>query len=237
MDSFRRRPITWLFLIATACVDAVFFSLDHQLPGVGFFVLGQTLVAGGWLVLGNAHRLARAGVFVATILLLASPDFYYGNRAGEWNYVLGTLAACGTLTAIAAWGWSSLDRLIRRPLVASGDQRIRFSVVELLGWMIVVAVASAALRYVHLAHLIDPPLMLYVLLSLSLGASLLMAACVPGSGRSGLASAAIAGIGLALMFSFLSRMISRDAVEGHIGAFVYVALWILAVRLDERAPI
>src|SRR5215213_4367128 len=95
MLSFRQRPLTWLFLIATACIDALAIAgaANHESEWFGAAALGQMWVAGGWLATGKMHRLLRATVFLMTPIILSIPDYLHplprGTFAGLWPHVLG----------------------------------------------------------------------------------------------------------------------------------------------------
>ena len=114
MPSFRQHPLTWLFLIATACVDAVALATDHESAWANALVLGQLLAVSGWLVVGKSHRLARAGVTVAAVGLLTAPDFFVGRRRGDmyadlvWPHVQGLLITTSAATAALTWAWLAL---------------------------------------------------------------------------------------------------------------------------------
>ena len=69
MYAFRQRPLTWLFVIATLCVDAVAATYQFPAAAVMAMFFGQAFVVGGWLALGGAHRLFRAAVFIVVLMV------------------------------------------------------------------------------------------------------------------------------------------------------------------------
>ena len=51
MYAFRQRPLTWLFLIALACLNVVAISTDFRQDWYADLLAGQVFIAGGWLAL------------------------------------------------------------------------------------------------------------------------------------------------------------------------------------------
>lgn len=161
MPSFRRRPLTWLLLIATACVDLAMFARDAEAPWFGSLVDGQALALGGWAVLGRTHRLARAGFVEGMLLALAAADFVsrpHGVGTGP-----PVLAALATLTGLAAAGTESwrvlFDKLFgKRPRDADvRRETFQFPLVELFGWTIIVAVGATIGRLADFSVLREVP--------------------------------------------------------------------------------
>src|SRR5688572_29403581 len=96
MPHFRDRPLTWLFIIATACVDAL--AIAGEVNGTsGWFsaaAAGQMWIAGGWFAIGTAHRFLRATLFLLTPIVLSLPDYLHPPDGGfftviVWREVLG----------------------------------------------------------------------------------------------------------------------------------------------------
>jgi hypothetical protein len=231
MYSFREQPVTWLFLIATACVDAVGVSHDFEQPWLGALAMGQIYAASIWLVHGLSHRLARAGVFVATIVILASPDFLLGqNRAGEWRLVLATLMTFAFTTALLCW----IVVQIRRNHVRESETPTpwRFSIVELLGWMIVVAVVSAVFPDARFVHLQANTWVQMLILSECTSIALLAAAFLPAHRPPWMMGAI--GAGMAWITSITCRLytVSQPMLFVHSLSFIFVGLWMLVQRLD-----
>ncbi len=158
MPTFWQRPLTWLFLIATACVDVVGLSAGREAAWFDGLLLGQIIVVGAWWALGQSHRLARAAIFVAAMGAFALPDFLADRSRSfihEGPFVLGAIVALGIAAAVLTWCWQSLCRKTfgrARPVSSPGW---RYPMAEILGWMTVVAVAVAALQHAYFRHLLD----------------------------------------------------------------------------------
>lgn len=165
MPTFGQRPLSWLFVIATVCVDITLATsgsdpFDSLLAraALGFWI-GQMFVLGGWLALGDPHRLLRAGVYVAAVLALTTLISVWLNEGRglliqEWGLMLTGVVLFSAVPAIVAGVTSFLGAAIRGN--RGPEAPLRFPVVELLGWMIVVAVASAALRFADFSGLAGP---------------------------------------------------------------------------------
>lgn len=232
MTTFRERPLTWLFFIALACVNIAALATDYSKAWYGELIAAQAMLSAGWLVLGRAHRLARASVFVSYPLLAAAPD-YFGRAGGPfpsllvWDVVLGVLIFISAGTAIAAFVWlaiiSTFDREPREPRKA----RLQFPVAELFGWMIVVAIASVVIR--NASFLYVPRLGFFVLV---VAAALEMALFLRGDGISPMRwMDGCMAIAAALAFAAVTPDIGvREAAV----CFGTIGLWILVQRLDAQ---
>ena len=164
MPTFYQRPLTWLFWIAAACLDAVALSIDYESRLASALVLGQLFVMSGWLAVGRVHLLARAACFVAGIALIVAPDYVIPRwRSGMhqdvvWPHVLALTIVGASFTAIATALWAALLHGVSPRLSDDSSPVIRFSVASCLGWMIVVAVCSTGLRVADFSLLADQPL-------------------------------------------------------------------------------
>ena len=237
MPSFRQRPLTWLFVIATLCVDAVAATYQFPDDAVMAMFFGQTFVVGGWLALGKSHRLLRAAVFVVVLpmlaFLLARQFLFEPSRITFdrlWRQILGVSAVLGVTAAVTAVCWSYLLAMVlrRRP---EFRWQWQFPLVELFGWMIVVAVGSAIMRvaafdgfgdfYERIASLLLPTT-----------AALIMVLFLAPHRTSDIPNAIITAIALAALFTVLAqlRAISVE-LPASIGMF-YLGLWILVQRMD-----
>jgi hypothetical protein len=162
MPSFRERPLTWLFFIATLCLDAVALSTDNESTFANALAIGQLFVVSGWLVLGCGHRLARAAAFVAAIGVLTAPDYiiprlhtsFYVDLV--WPAVLALLIAMGVATVVNTAIWLGLARLTSRGLEKFRRGDWQFPLAELFGWTIIVAVASVGLRLADFSYMDNP---------------------------------------------------------------------------------
>jgi hypothetical protein len=166
MYAFRQRPLTWLFAIATLCVDAMIIFLSFQPRGALFngatagLLMGQCWALGAWLVLGHAHRLVRGIIVVLSVAAINAVRATAAYRAWgdfklSWTFELEWYAVSAAVSAGAAWiavlfvGRNQLG--VDSPL----DDRFHFPLVELFGWTIVVAVASWIFGAVVYEYLIE----------------------------------------------------------------------------------
>lgn len=243
MHAFRQRPLTWLFWIATFCLDMVALSTDNESHAANALALGQLFVASGWLVLGRSHRLVRAATFVIAIGLLTAPDYVIPRLGSRfhvdlvWPNVLGMLIVMGLATAVMTFLWLNLARLTSRGLKEFRLSHWQFPLAELFGWMIVVAVASAGLRLADFSTMDN-------LKDISLGMALtylagaLMAFSLGDHNRGRRAHAPLLKIMVAgvilLMIWVLATSLPVDAQVVAVGALGYTACWVIAMRLDRQ---
>ncbi len=143
---FRDRPLTWLFVIATICVDLVM-----MVPAFGsrmifmFGIPAQLSLIAIWGAIGKSHRLARGAVvtlavFLATVSVTRFP--YDWSDLLTFYLVHILLVFCGTLI-LRSFGW-----LRRWPsLVDRENEKFRYSVIEMFGWTTVAAIWAFAFRH------------------------------------------------------------------------------------------
>ena len=158
MSEIRQRLATLSFLVATAIVMvlAAGYGFVHNKPigasdvmwrdaliGV---ILGEAFLVGAYLSTGASHRLARAAVFVLGVLLIASVEhlllrgFVHNADWRRSSAIIGLLASSSAIGATIA-------RFVRSRLEAHrGAVSIRFPLIELFSWTIIVAVACAIFR-------------------------------------------------------------------------------------------
>jgi len=244
MSSFHQRPLTWLFFIATACADAVIpliktatlrSDLDYLLTGV---LIGQIWLSGAWLALGGAHRLARGAIFVLMMVGLTTLVLMGQNRSVDvegWGHAFGAVSVMGAATATASW----LANLVTLATFKTRQpaSRVQFPIIELFGWMIVVAVASWAVSLAQYAHLGSPSdsLLFAVTSSLTAGVALALAMGRRADHlklRQGLAVAIV--LALAAAYAIQGGIRERDLFYGAYWAFGYLGLAALAQTLDAR---
>lgn len=155
---FRTRPLTWLFIIATLCVDLALIvgaSINSGVrvsEGLAFFVYNyglpaQISVLAIWAVLSRVHRLTKgawltlAGGMLLILTWWVIESEYRGELIAFCFMQLSiVLAGCVILKKL---GWASE---LSEPV---GDERkkFQFSLVEIFGWSIVVAFWAFAVRY------------------------------------------------------------------------------------------
>ncbi len=251
VPTFYQRPLTWLFWIAALCLDAVALSIDHEGSFATSLALGQLFVVSGWLVLGKSHPLARATWFVVAIAVLIAPDFVIPRlRSGfyrdlVWPHVLGELIAASVFTALAVGGWLALLRGVAGNAHEPQPTKPQFSLATIFGWMIVVAVASTGLRIADFSLIDDNSKDLISGCGLALAAATMMAAALGDYRATWLTRAAslfsfTSGVAMSLSVGMpvnaTAVQIDRHArlAAVHIGAWAFVATWIIVARLDRR---
>ena len=243
MPSFRERPLTWLFLIATLCLDAVALSTDNESTFANALAIGQLFVVSGWLVLGRGHRLARAAAFIGAIGVLTAPDYviprlhtsFYVDLV--WPAILALLIAMGVATVVNTAIWLSLARLTSRGLKEFRRADWQFPLAELFGWTIIVAVASVGLRLADFSYM-DNPKDIATGFGLTYLAGAMMA-FILGDYRDGARSPAIGGkviaaMVLSLVAIVLAKSLPSDAQLVAVGSLAYTACWCVALKLDWR---
>ena len=156
MPPFRDWPVCWLFLLATATVDAALLSGSAVSPWAAGWVVGQMMVLGLWVVHGEMHRLLRGAIFVAGLgglswLVATVIEPFFLQR---WFALLAaTLAIQGSVAAAAAaTAWASRNR--QRGAGVAIDEPWQYPLIEIFGWTIIVAAASVLLRYAAMEPLL-----------------------------------------------------------------------------------
>jgi hypothetical protein len=243
MPSFRQRPLTWLFLIATASLDAAALATDNESGFANALALGQLFIASGWLVVGRSHRLIRAAVFVSAIGLLTAPDYVIPRLRGRfyidlvWPHLLGMLIAMGLAAAAAAWWWLAMARLTSRGLKEFRRADWQFPLAELFGWMIVVAAASAGVRLADFS-LIDSPQEIGLGLAMTALAGAIMALLLGDYQEVRRSRALVAKIEAACLIVglivLLAAALPPDARAVSAGALGYTACCAIVVNIDRR---
>lgn len=245
MYAFRQRPLTWLFLIATVCVDALLTIVrpsmlprnsEHIYVGL---MLGQFWIAGAWLIVGSAHRLARGAAFMLTVLLLTtlismsegdSPEI----SAPEWGHIIAIGSMIAGASALGA-GAATLLSILRRRRGLSPTE-MRFPVIELFGWTIVVAVASWAMSAANYDRLADHSSTLFAIIGAIVAGS---AAALAIPGRAGgsttrrVLSALIVVVFLST-YASLGDVPATDLYHGTYWAYAYLTLAVVVHHLDRR---
>ena len=253
MSTFRERPVTWLFVAASAAVAAV--SADGMLfgsplnansapsgrpPWLSVGILsGATYILGAYAVVGRSHRLWRACLFVlgAPVIAAIVAVLIDGSLA-RWSR---PTAALGFMEVAAAGGgttaWIAQRLLARR---RRAEKKFRYPIVEFFGWTIIVAIASVLFRYAPFGDLLN-----HNELPRWLGSAGLAGACVgvalltPADGfvRSLRERVAVALSVLALLTATVAVLVAFDNHEEEMLAtsIGYVALFVLCWSID-RGP-
>jgi len=177
---FRERPLTWLFLIATACVDLVMVVPMFRSPSIysgdlprlvfHFGIPAQLSLVAIWGATGKSQRLTRGAVITLTLFLaiLVGRLFPFSWRDLLTFYLVHTLIVCCGTLILRLLGW-----LRRWPsLVDRKNEKFRYSVIEMFGWTTVVAIWAFAWHHatadddfygLFLANLTGIPLVTIVL--------------------------------------------------------------------------
>ncbi len=148
MPPFRDRPLTWLFIVATILVD-VTEALSFE-SVLSWSIIGQLSAVAIWTVMSKAHRLARAGVFLAVVSLIAGPAASTASWIFPKNFFLTLLAVYAVCVVLATCPIALFRCWMRsRKGSAKGKKPWQFPLIELFGWTIVVAYASFACRFLN----------------------------------------------------------------------------------------
>jgi hypothetical protein len=246
MPRFRDRPLSWLFIIATACIDLVAIThlVNHESNWYGALAVGQMCLVGALLAAGRAHRLLRAGLFLAVPILLSAPDY----RASDWAldsgeiiqiegvapYVLGVSFVIAALVSFFSFALIGLNAVfVRRPSTESAP-RFQFPIIEFFGWTIIVAVSTLVMRFAEVGWFEDGLLAAVAALTL-FPAALVVYFYSPR--RTWFLRAALI---VSAAVSLCELIIQSEDLEWVVmaGAYAYVAAWLLVKRMDEsRNPL
>ena len=240
MPRFRDRPLTWLFIIATACLDLVAIArlVDHESNWFGALAVGQMCLTGALLAAGRAHRLLRAGLFLGVPILLAVPDYRATDFAldsgeiiqieGVAPYVLGVSFVIAALVSLFSFAIMALNAIcVRR----AGDARtrFRFPIVEFFGWTIIVAVSTLVMRVAELEWMDFDLSVAVAAFTLFPAALVVFAYSVP---KTWFLKGALA---VSAAVSLYALIVNAEDLEWLVmgGAYAYVAAWLLVKHMDE----
>jgi hypothetical protein len=238
MPTFRQRPLSWLFWSAAGALDVIALATDREAPWVDGLLLGQIIVLGAWLALGHSHRLARAAVFVVALGAIALPDYLVERRSDAdivWLYsplVLGIATTIAVFTALTTATWAALGRKVFGPATPPNNASWRFPVVEIFGWMNVVAIAAIGVRHADFDQLAENPLEMAMAGASLMATSAVVALTLGDFRRRALPKGAVAIAWLALA-AFVLVTMSADQPDNSLIANVFVAVWTLTQRLDN----
>jgi hypothetical protein len=242
MPTFSTRPLTWLLVIATAVLDLAIASnrlwtIDLVYVASGFMV-GQLLVAAGWMAAGRVHRLARAAVggiiiFAIAALITVAVSNPGGLTAARWGRIFGTVALiCGPASASALVIRIAEKHRSHRS-ESEVSERLRFPLVEAFGWMIVVAVVSTALRFAVFRSPNNIELLFL------LGGSAIGGACYVLLGVQRLHGAARVFLAIAVIAGFLlscAAVIPRGELSLlFLWAYAYLVVWSFVRWIDRKS--
>jgi hypothetical protein len=240
--SFRQRPLTWLFVIATACVDAAAIAgaADHESNWFSAIALGQMFLVGALLVIGRTHRLVRATLFVVVPVVLSLPDYLSERppRLMEWPrgtsvgdvapHVLGITLILTALAALISFAMVALNYLATRQSAAADRGKLQFPIIEFFGWTIVVALATLVLQTGRYEYFRGQAVFDALAVS-AFPVSLLTFFGVVN--RTWFLKMALALAFFVSAVPFVLRAASADW-QVVLGAYAYVAAWVLIQRMD-----
>jgi len=236
---FRDRPLTWLFVIATVCVDVVGQLLFDSIQF--WLAFGQLSAVAIWLVMGKVHRLARFGVFLAVISFVAGRS----SNPGDWifpeNFFLTMLVVYTVCVVLAVCPIVFFRFWIRsRKQTVGRKNPWQFPLIELFGWTIIVAYASFACRFLNLESIWH--LEIFQFVSLIIPKAILAAIFLENTNPVGhwlrvvkFVCALLIWILCILLFGILSdsasELVALLAVSGG-----YLVAWSTVRTLDQRIP-
>lgn len=237
----RHYPLTWLFIIATVCVDLVIlFTTDKssamlENAGARFYLYNFGLPAqfstlAIWGVMGKTHRLARAAwITLAFGSLMFLTWLVEGPISGE-SFALNFIQFFTVAVAAALWRAVGFGR-------RSSQEPIRISLVEMFGWTMVVALWAFAVRFALGGAIVDAYTIVWIV-----AASVAPVLIVPVLyGRLSTVSRLLWLTALYLL-AMLSYAIGTNYMEGPmpLWAFgmalvqlIYISAWWSMVRMDE----
>ncbi len=235
MPAFRRRPLTWLFFIAANCVAAAAASRDANLTTMSVILTAQIYLVAGWAAVGGSHRLLRGAMLFVTPLATALAIYVLQRSNEEAQVVLAALLFLSGVVFVSTIAAALLVRSVRGK-ADDASARWQISMMETLGWTVVVAIGSAAASKAHL-----PPLehiyALWGTLASAVVAGVLVALFLTPGPKHDRVGVVVAAVVLASFFAIvqLSEEFARDDSLMTAGLLAIIAVWILVVRLDEHA--
>ncbi len=235
---FRNRPLTWLFFIATLCVDLAMVVPRFHSPGMGgvsmvfmFGIPAQLSLVAIWGAIGRSHRLARGAVVTFAIFLAtaATLQFPYSWQDLLTFYLIHTLLVFGGTLVLRSLGW-----LRRWPsLVDRKNEKFRYSVIEMFGWTTIVAIWAFGWRHataeddfyaLYLANLTAIPLITIALVGRSSRwrclVILILVAC------------AIAAVSVWLVTGRSEKLFIFVFLIGNLTQAIYLGIWYAVQRFD-----
>jgi hypothetical protein len=242
---FRNYPLTCLFILATICVDLVVALTSVQnsvlAPESGlrfkvwnFGIPAQVSTLALWAIYGTTHRLTKATVvtfaggilLLVTAIVLGQPHF---NESISFNFIqILFVLAGGTIFWLLGIGKSGRN----------AETSFRFSLVEMFGWSMIVALWAFALRSMNAGLLVDRYFVLWIVT-----ASVTPILLIPVhfskfsmAWRCG-ALGAVFGIVLAA-YGIADRYVSDNpialwALSMSITQIIYITAWRIVWRMDE----
>jgi hypothetical protein len=241
---FRNYPLTWLFIIATVSVDlAVLLAAERgadgsSAAGVWFYVWNYALPAqfgalALWAVYGATHRLAKGAWVTLAFGFLLVLTWYtvegpYRAESVAFNFIQIFVVVCGA-------AFFKLCRIVSQP--ARHNESFQFSLIEIFGWTMIVALWAFAVRFASTGFLLDGYWALWIATATM---APLMLIPVLFSNSSPVARL-VKLVGLYLL-SFLAYVVGSRYMQGPLPLWAfsmaitqttYISAWWAVVRMDE----
>jgi hypothetical protein len=240
----RNYPLTWLFIIATVCVDlAILFMSERgsallENAGSRFYLYNFVLPAqfstlAIWGVMGKTHRLTRAAwITLAFGSLMFFTWFVEGPLSGE-------SIALSFIQFFTVLGGTALLRAcgVGKHKNGKENQLVRFSLVEMFGWTIVVALWAFALRFALAGMIVDLYLVVWIVV-----ASLSPVLLVPILYCAMSTVSRLLWLTALYLLALLAYVVGSNYMEGPmplwalsmaITQITYISAWWAVVRMDE----
>ena len=240
---FCDRPLTWLFVVATICVDLIAIGPQNLSSSFGLFqwgiYLGQAAVLGCWLSVGARHRLERGALFVVgqlvltTVYCLRLPS----GTLGLWGQVIPPFAFFGVMAAVGVFVGKVCFSRFQMSSRVERSNVLRYSLMELIGWTVVVAIAAASLRHAELLSIVKIPrfLLFFLGFSMNIGVFTELLFSRDRYRHALLFSLAFSS---ALYYFFFLKVLGISYppyVLAFVVSMAYVMLWIVVSRLDATS--
>jgi hypothetical protein len=236
LASFCRRPLTWLFAVAYVSLIAAAMLRDAEGDWGGIMLVVGVYIVGAAAAVSQRHRLERAAIWLAGVAAVVGWIWFVDGHSGE---LVAQVIALVTAMALAPLLTAAVTRgVLRLGTTASLPEPRpvwRISIIEILGWMIVVAIASTGLR---LANFREPDLSYQYSLAIHGAIAGVIAGLylTPERRCDRIATAlatTIVSAALFLMPRFLDDWYGEPGFVAPI--YALFGLWLLVLRLDEAA--
>jgi hypothetical protein len=239
MPSFRDHLLTWLFFVAAAFVGAVDLVRGQGEVTAAMLMTGVVYIAGGWAAVSRSHRLARGATVVVAPFLAALPFYVKAPQQSDASVILA-VAFLATLSSFAA---AAITAMLVKPFNKPRAGRERqdhwqISLSEVMGWTVVVAIASVAMSKSFLPNELEWELIV-VAATCGVPSGVMIAlflALQPHRDRRAVVLSAILFCAWFVISTIaLNALLGARWFNGMSEIFLFVGIWILCVRLDEGA--